>query len=107
MLAVIAFVVFMEQAQRRIPVQYAKRVVGRRVYGGQNPYLPLKVNYSGVMPIIFAQAILMFPEKIFLFLGRSFGIKFFEEIARMLGGVTVTDQARAAAEALLSSAGVR
>jgi len=49
-------------AQRKIPVQYAKRVVGRKVYGGQSTYMPLRVNYSGVMPIIFAQAILMFPS---------------------------------------------
>ncbi|MGA8807087.1 MAG: preprotein translocase subunit SecY, partial [Thermoanaerobaculia bacterium] len=64
MAAVVAFVVFMERAQRRIPVQYAKRVVGRKVFGGQTQYLPLKVNYAGVMPIIFAQAILVFPSTI-------------------------------------------
>lgn len=63
-LVVIAGVVAMTQGQRKIPVQYAKRVVGRKVYGGQSTYMPLRVNYSGVMPIIFAQAILMFPEKI-------------------------------------------
>ena len=51
-------VVFVERAQRRIPVQYAKRVVGRRVYGGQNTYLPLRVNTGGVIPIIFAISIL-------------------------------------------------
>jgi len=57
---VIAGVVMITQAVRKIPVQYAKRVVGRKVFGGQSSYLPLKVNYSGVMPIIFASAIMMF-----------------------------------------------
>ncbi len=61
---VIAGVVAVTQAQRKVPVQYAKRVVGRKVYGGQSTYMPLRVNYSGVMPIIFAQAILMFPSKV-------------------------------------------
>lgn len=61
---VIAAVVAVTQAQRKIPVQYAKRVIGRKVYGGQSTYMPLRVNYSGVMPIIFAQAILMFPSKL-------------------------------------------
>jgi len=60
---VTAGVVAMTQAQRKIPVQFAKRVVGRKIYGGQTTYMPLRVNYSGVMPIIFAQAILMFPAK--------------------------------------------
>jgi preprotein translocase subunit SecY len=60
--AVIAGVVAVTQAMRKITVQYAKRVVGRKMYGGQSSYLPLKVNYSGVMPIIFAQTILMFPS---------------------------------------------
>ncbi|AKJ64938.1 preprotein translocase subunit SecY [Kiritimatiella glycovorans] len=64
MVAVIAGVVAVTQAQRKIPVQYAKRVVGRKMYGGQNTYMPLRVNYAGVLPIIFAQAILMFPAKI-------------------------------------------
>jgi len=61
MLAVIAFIIFMEQAQRRIPVQYAKRVVGRKMYGGQSSHLPLKVNTAGVIPPIFASSIIMFP----------------------------------------------
>ena len=55
------FVVFIEQGQRRIPVQFAKRVVGRRMYGGQNSYIPLKVNQAGVIPIIFANAVLNLP----------------------------------------------
>jgi preprotein translocase subunit SecY len=63
-IAVIAGIIALTQAQRRIVIQYAKRVVGRKVYGGQTQYLPLKVNYSGVMPIIFAQAILLFPAQI-------------------------------------------
>jgi preprotein translocase subunit SecY len=63
-LGVIAAVIAVTQAQRKIPVQYAKRVVGRKVYGGQSTYMPLRVNYSGVMPIIFAQALLMFPPKL-------------------------------------------
>ncbi len=61
---VVAAVIAVTQAQRKISVQYAKRVVGRKVYGGQTQYLPLKINYAGVMPIIFAQAILLFPSTI-------------------------------------------
>lgn len=61
MIAVIGVIVFMEQGQRRIPVQYAKRVVGRRMYGGQSTHLPLKINTSGVIPPIFASSIIMFP----------------------------------------------
>ncbi|HVT43923.1 MAG TPA: preprotein translocase subunit SecY [Thermoanaerobaculia bacterium] len=64
MILVVAFVVFMERAQRRIPVQYAKRVVGRKVYGGSNTYLPLRVNTAGVIPVIFASSILVFPQTI-------------------------------------------
>lgn len=63
-IAVIAGVVAVTQAQQKVPVQYAKRVVGHKVYGGQHTFMPLRVNYAGVMPIIFAQAILMFPSKI-------------------------------------------
>jgi preprotein translocase subunit SecY len=62
MAAVVAFVVFMERAQRRIPVQYAKRVVGRKVNGGSNTYLPLRVNTAGVIPVIFASSILVIPQ---------------------------------------------
>ncbi len=64
MLAVIGFIIFVEQGQRRIPVQYAKRVVGRRMYGGQSTHLPLKINSAGVIPPIFASSILMFPATI-------------------------------------------
>ncbi|MGH9183433.1 MAG: preprotein translocase subunit SecY [Acidimicrobiales bacterium] len=60
-LAILAAIVFIEQGQRRIPVQFAKRVVGRRMYGGQSSYIPLKVNQSGVIPIIFASSVLYLP----------------------------------------------
>ncbi len=64
MLAVVATIVFFETSQRRIPIQYAKRVVGRKVYGGQSSHLPLKINISGVIPPIFASSIMMFPATI-------------------------------------------
>jgi preprotein translocase subunit SecY len=64
MFAVVAFITFMERAQRRVPIQYAKRVVGRQVYGGQATHLPLKINISGVIPPIFASAVMMFPSTI-------------------------------------------
>lgn len=64
MVVVVAVIVFVESAQRRIPVQYAKRVVGRKVYGGQSTHLPLKVNTAGVIPPIFASSIIMFPATI-------------------------------------------
>src|SRR5687767_14816261 len=64
MVAVVAFIVYMERAQRRIPVQYAKRVVGRRVYGGQSTYLPLRVNTGGVIPVIFASSVVTLPAVI-------------------------------------------
>jgi len=82
---VIAGVIAITQAQRKVPVQYAQRAVGRKIYQGTQSFMPLRVNYAGVMPIIFAQAILMFPQKIFLFLGESFKVKFLKEIANMLG----------------------
>ena len=64
MVVVVAVIIFMEQGQRRIPIQYAKRVVGRRMYGGQSTHLPLKVNSSGVIPPIFASSVMMFPSTI-------------------------------------------
>jgi len=64
MFGVVAFIVYCETAQRKIPIQYAKRVVGRRVYGGQASHLPLKINISGVIPPIFASSIMMFPATI-------------------------------------------
>jgi preprotein translocase subunit SecY len=68
MIAVIGIIVFVERGQRRIPVQYAKRVVGRRIYGGQSTHLPLKVNTAGVIPPIFASSLLIFPATIAQFL---------------------------------------
>ncbi len=62
MVAVVAFIVFMERAQRRIPVQYAKRMVGRKIYGGQSTYLPLRVNTGGVIPVIFASSVITVPS---------------------------------------------
>jgi preprotein translocase subunit SecY len=67
MVAVIAAVVAMTQAQRKIPVQYAKRVVGRKMYGGQNTHIPLRVNTAGVIPIIFAQSVIMLPSTLALY----------------------------------------
>ena len=72
------------QGQRKIPVQYAKRVVGNKVMGGQNSFLPLKVNYSGVMPVIFASAILLFPQQIFSWLGAALDMPFLIEFASNL-----------------------
>ena len=67
MLAIVVLIVFIQNSERRIPVQYAKRVVGRKMYGGQSSHIPLKVNMSGVMPIIFAQAIASLPATIGMF----------------------------------------
>jgi len=72
MVAVVAFIVLVEGGQRRIPVQYAKRVVGRRVMGGQSSYLPLRVNSGGVIPPIFASSLLAFPATIALILGQKY-----------------------------------
>ena len=69
MIAVVAFIVFVEGGQRRIPVQYAKRVIGRKVMGGQSSYLPLRVNSGGVIPPIFASSLLAFPATAALVLG--------------------------------------
>jgi preprotein translocase subunit SecY len=84
LVAVVAGVISVTQAQRKIPVQYAQRAVGRRVYAGQTSYMPLRVNYAGVMPIIFASAILMFPSMVFFKLGRIVDMRFFEEVGRQL-----------------------
>jgi preprotein translocase subunit SecY len=81
---VIAGIIMVTQGQRKIPVQYAKRVVGQKVYGGQSSFLPLKVNYSGVMPVIFASAILLFPQQIFSQVGAAFDIKFLVEFSNNL-----------------------
>jgi preprotein translocase subunit SecY len=70
---VVAAVVFVEQAQRRIPVQYAKRQVGRQQYGGTSTYIPIKVNQSGVIPVIFASSLLYIPSLIVNFSGSQAG----------------------------------
>src|ERR1700758_2526339 len=82
MIAVVAFIVYVERSERRIPVQYAKRVVGRKVMGGQSTHLPMRVNAGGVMPIIFASSILTFPQTA-LFAFRD--NRFFGPLLRALG----------------------
>jgi preprotein translocase subunit SecY len=77
-------IILVTQGQRKIPVQYAKRVVGQKVYGGQSSFLPLKVNYSGVMPVIFASAILMFPQQIMSWAGAAFNMPFLVSFANTL-----------------------
>ena len=71
LLAMIAFIVWMDNAERRIPVQYAKRVVGRKMYGGQSTHIPIKVNMSGVLPVIFASSILSLPPTIQMFMNQD------------------------------------
>ena len=73
LMALVVFIVFINDAERRIPIQYAKRVVGRKIYGGQNTNLPIKVSMSGVMPVIFAQSIVSIPGTICAFTGTSSG----------------------------------
>jgi preprotein translocase subunit SecY len=82
MIAVVAFIVYVERCERRIPVQYAKRVVGRKVMGGQSTHLPLRVNAGGVMPVIFASSILTLPQTIGYGLKNS---RYFGDMIRMLG----------------------
>ena len=83
-IAVTMGIIAVVQGQRKIPVQYAKRVVGNKVMGGQSSFLPLKVNYSGVMPVIFASAILLFPQQIFQLVGAKFNQKYLLEMASSL-----------------------
>ena len=71
LILMIAFIVWMDNAERRIPVQYAKRVVGRKMYGGQSTHIPIKVNMSGVMPVIFASSILSLPPTIQMFINEE------------------------------------
>ena len=71
LLLLVVFIVFINDAERRIPIQYAKRVVGRKVYGGQSTNLPIKVSMSGVMPVIFAQSIVSLPATICTFIGKT------------------------------------
>jgi preprotein translocase subunit SecY len=77
---VIGGVIAITQAQRKVPVQYAQRAVGRKMYAGGTSFMPLRVNYSGVMPIIFAQSILMFPQTIFLHLGNIISVPFVKNL---------------------------
>ncbi len=81
---VVASVIAITQAQRKVPVQYAQRAVGRKVYQGGTSFMPLRVNYAGVMPVIFASAILMFPAQIFSKAGTYFNIEFLSRLANML-----------------------
>ncbi|MBU1076896.1 MAG: preprotein translocase subunit SecY [Spirochaetes bacterium] len=78
---IIAFIIYIEQGQRRLPVQYAQRIVGRKVYGAQTTHIPLKINPAGVMPIIFASAIILFPAQIAQFIGQK--VPIFSKIALM------------------------
>ena len=80
MLLLVVFIVFINDAERRIPIQYAKRVVGRKIYGGQNTNLPIKVTMSGVMPVIFAQSIASLPATIATFIGKTEGNWWYENL---------------------------
>jgi preprotein translocase subunit SecY len=82
MIAVVAFIVYVERCERRLPVQYAKRVVGRKVMGGQSTFLPLRVNAGGVMPVIFASSILTLPQTVGYGLRNS---RYIGDLMRMLG----------------------
>src|SRR5881394_1269036 len=82
MILLVAFIVYVERSERRIPVQYAKRVVGRKVMGGQSTHLPLRVNAGGVMPVIFASSILTLPQTIGYGLRNN---RYFADLFRMLG----------------------
>jgi preprotein translocase subunit SecY len=85
LIGVVAGVIAVTQAQRKVAVQYAQRAVGRKIVSGGTSFMPLRVNYAGVMPIIFAQAILMFPEKIFKMLGDSYKVPILQQISGRLG----------------------
>lgn len=85
MVAVVAVIIFIERGQRKIPIQYAKRVVGRKVYGGQSTHLPLKINTSGVIPPIFASSIIMFPATVAGFIA----VPWVQGIARQLSPGTI------------------
>lgn len=85
MAMVVGFIIFIETSQRRIPIQYAKRVVGRRVYGGQSSHLPMKINVSGVIPPIFASSIMMFPATI----GSFIKIDWVQQVSAILSPGTI------------------
>jgi preprotein translocase subunit SecY len=82
--AVIAGTIAVTQAQRKIPVQYAQRAVGRKIYSGGSSFMPLRVNYAGVMPVIFAQALLMFPSMILRLAGTKFNMPFLLQMSANL-----------------------
>ena len=82
MVFVIGGVIAITQAQRKIPVQYAQRAVGRKMYAGGTSFMPLRVNYAGVMPIIFAQSILMFPQPLFTNLATWIKVPFLQDFFR-------------------------
>jgi preprotein translocase subunit SecY len=88
---VVGVIIFVERGQRRIPVQYAKRIVGRKMYGGQSTHLPLRVNTAGVIPAIFASSVLMFPLTIVNFLPRGFldANPVFQDVINSLGPTSV------------------
>ncbi|MDR2806640.1 MAG: preprotein translocase subunit SecY [Puniceicoccales bacterium] len=84
LIVVIYSMVAVTQATRKIPVQYARRVVGRKMIGGQSSFLPLKVNYAGVMPVIFASTLIMFPQQIFTYIAGAWNVPFCIKIANAL-----------------------
>jgi preprotein translocase subunit SecY len=84
LLGVVAGVIAVTQAQRKVPVQYAQRAVGRKLYSGGTSFMPLRVNYSGVMPIIFAQSILMFPGPVCAWLANNVNVPFLQDFFRGL-----------------------
>jgi preprotein translocase subunit SecY len=86
MVVVVGFIIFMETGQRRLPVQYAKRIVGRRIYGGQSTHLPLKINTAGVIPAIFASSILMFPLTITQFMPKTW-MEAYPWLNKIIGGL--------------------
>ena len=86
MVLVIAGIVFINDSQRNIPVSYAKRIRGSRVYGGVSTYLPLKINQAGVIPIIFAMSILLFPQMLATFM-QAAGIPWVENLARSINNL--------------------
>jgi preprotein translocase subunit SecY len=93
LVSVVAGVIAVTQAQRKIPVQYAQRAVGRKMYQGGTSFMPLKVNYAGVMPIIFAQSILMFPQPVFLGLSNYFSQPFMKDLFRNIATALTTGTA--------------
>lgn len=90
LVVVAAGLVMVIQAVRKIPVQYAKRVVGRKVYGGQSSFMPLKVNYAGVMPVIFASALLAFPQQIISQIGASLELDWLVEFSNYFSNTSKT-----------------